>query len=150
MAEECTATAAADAAKEGEEEKENGKKDMAMAKVPFHGLFKYADSTDIVLMLVGLVGALGNGMSMVVMTIVFGQMIDAFGAATPETIVHRVNKVQPSTSHCLLARGVMLDDDWREAGYSYSIFISQISPETGYDILRCRNDDWTSSLQYII
>ena len=106
MAEECTATAAADAAKEGEEENENGKKDMAMAKVPFHGLFKYADSTDVVLMLVGLVGALGNGMSMVVMTIVFGQMIDAFGAATPETIVHQVNKVQPSTSHCLLACNV--------------------------------------------
>ena len=77
-----------------------------MAKVPFHGLFKYADSTDVVLMLVGLVGSLGNGMSMVIMTIVFGQMIDAFGAATPDTIVHRVNKVQPSTSHCLQACNV--------------------------------------------
>jgi ATP-binding cassette subfamily B (MDR/TAP) protein 1 len=92
MAKESTSTAAADAVKGGEEDKENGKKDMAMAKVPFHGLFKYADSTDVMLMLVGMVGALGNGMSMVVMTIIFGQMIDAFGAATPDTIVHRVNK----------------------------------------------------------
>jgi ATP-binding cassette subfamily B (MDR/TAP) protein 1 len=95
MAKESTSTAAADAVKGGEEDKENGKKDMAMAKVPFHGLFKYADSTDVMLMLVGMVGALGSGMSMVVMTIIFGQMIDAFGAATPDTIVHRVNKVQP-------------------------------------------------------
>lgn len=100
MAEESAATAAADVVKGGEGE-ENGKKAMTMAKVPFYEVFKYADSTDVVLMLVGMVGALGNGMSMVIMTIIFGQMIDAFGAATPDTIGHRVNKVQPSTSHSL-------------------------------------------------
>ncbi|CAN6336918.1 unnamed protein product [Urochloa humidicola] len=93
MAEESTATPpAADAVKGGEEEKGNDKKDVAMDRVPFHELFKYADSTDLLLMLAGLVGALGNGMSMVLMTIIFGQMIDAYGAATPDTIVHRVSK----------------------------------------------------------
>jgi ATP-binding cassette subfamily B (MDR/TAP) protein 1 len=40
-----------------------------------------------------MVGALGNGMSMVIMTIIFGQMIDAFGGGTPDTIVPRVSKV---------------------------------------------------------
>uniref|UniRef100_A0A0A9C2H2 ABC transmembrane type-1 domain-containing protein n=1 Tax=Arundo donax TaxID=35708 RepID=A0A0A9C2H2_ARUDO len=69
-----------------------------MAKVPFYGLFKYADGTDVVLMLAGTVGALGSGMSMVVMTIIFGQMVDAFGGAAPDTILQRVNKVQPPHS----------------------------------------------------
>jgi ATP-binding cassette subfamily B (MDR/TAP) protein 1 len=95
MTEESASTAAAaDAVKGGEGEKENGKKDMTMAKVPLHELFKYGDSTDVVLMLIGMVAALGNGMSMVIMTIVFGQMVDAFGATTPDTILHHVNKVQ--------------------------------------------------------
>lgn len=88
-----TATAAADAVKGGEEawEEENGM--ATMAKVPFHGLFMYADSTDVVLMLVGMVGALANGMSMVVMSVIFGRMINAFGGATQDTVVHRVSKV---------------------------------------------------------
>ena len=77
----------------GGEKEESGEKMVAMAKVPFHSMFKYADRTDVLLMLVGMVGALGNGMSMVIMTIIFGQMIDAFGGATPDTIVPRVNKV---------------------------------------------------------
>ncbi|CAL4909399.1 unnamed protein product [Urochloa decumbens] len=92
MAEESATTPAADAVMGGKEEKENGKKDVTVIRVPFHELFKYADITDAVLMLAGLVGALGNGMSMVLMTIVFGQMIDAFGASIPDTIVHRVSK----------------------------------------------------------
>ncbi|XP_066365592.1 ABC transporter B family member 9-like [Miscanthus floridulus] len=76
----------------GGEKEESGEKMVAMAKVPFHSMFKYADRTDVLLMLVGMVGALGNGMSMVIMTIIFGQMIDAFGGATPDTIVPRVSK----------------------------------------------------------
>ncbi|OEL38177.1 ABC transporter B family member 11 [Dichanthelium oligosanthes] len=96
MAEEGAAKAAAGAVKKGgeeEKEKENGKEDMAMAsKVPFHELFKYADGTDAMVMLVGLVAALGNGMSMVMITVIFGQMVDAFGAATPDNVVPRVNK----------------------------------------------------------
>lgn len=82
---------------EGREE-ENGSKKMAKAgKVPFHDLFKNADAMDVVLMLVGTVSALASGMSQVVMAIIFGQMVDAFGGATPGTILPRVNKV-PSAS----------------------------------------------------
>ena len=77
----------------GRKEEENGEKMMTMAKVPFHSMFKYADRTDVLLMLVGMVGALGNGMSMAIITIIYGQMVDAFGGATPDTIVPRVSKV---------------------------------------------------------
>uniref|UniRef100_K3ZCK0 MDR-like ABC transporter n=2 Tax=Setaria italica TaxID=4555 RepID=K3ZCK0_SETIT len=121
MAEESAATAAADVVKGGEGE-ENGKKAMTMAKVPFYEVFKYADSTDVVLMLVGMVGALGNGMSMVIMTIIFGQMIDAFGAATPDTIGHRVNK----KIDLLKLKMILLS---QTPGFS-SISVSYISADT--------------------
>nr|CAB3464562.1 unnamed protein product [Digitaria exilis] len=93
-AEESTATAAADAGKPGKGSEEEREKGTATTtdKVPFHGLFMYADRTDAVLMLAGMVGAVGNGMSMVVITVIFGQMVNAFGAATPGNILHRVSK----------------------------------------------------------
>jgi ATP-binding cassette subfamily B (MDR/TAP) protein 1 len=93
MAEERVAKASAGDVVKGGKEEENGEKMVTMAKAPFHSMFKYADRTDVLLMLVGMVGALGNGMSMVIMTIIFGQMIDAFGGGTPDTIVPRVSKV---------------------------------------------------------
>ncbi|KAM0921567.1 hypothetical protein ACQ4PT_006759 [Festuca glaucescens] len=73
---------------------EKGRKKMTKGgKAPFHDMFKNADVTDMVLMLVGTVAAVASGMSQVVMTIIFGRMIDAFGGATPDTILPRVNKV---------------------------------------------------------
>lgn len=57
------------------------------------GLFKNADAADVALMLVGTVAALASGMSQVVMSIIFGRMVDAFGGATPDTILPRVDKV---------------------------------------------------------
>lgn len=95
MGEESVAKASAGDAVKGRKAEESGEKMVTMAKVPFHSMFKYADRTDVLLMLAGMVGALGNGMSMVVMTIIFGQMVDAFGGATPDTIVPRVSKVLP-------------------------------------------------------
>ncbi|CAN6336919.1 unnamed protein product [Urochloa humidicola] len=62
-------------------------------RVKFHELFKYADSTDMVLMLVGMVSAVASGVSQAIMMIIFGQLITAFGDATHETVLHRVNKV---------------------------------------------------------
>jgi len=58
-------------------------------RVKFHELFKYADSTDMVLMLVGVVSAVASGVSQAIMMIIFGQVITAFGDGTPETILHR-------------------------------------------------------------
>lgn len=93
------ATDAGKGGEEGEKGKgENGMTTTVAAKVPFHGLFMYADSTDVVLMLAGMVGALANGMSMVVMSVIFGQMVNAFGGATQDNVVHRVSKVRSSAS----------------------------------------------------
>nr|CDM83826.1 unnamed protein product [Triticum aestivum] len=43
-------------------------------------------------MLVGTLAALANGVSQPLMTVIFGDMIDAFGGATSDNVLHRVNK----------------------------------------------------------
>ncbi|KAG6704289.1 hypothetical protein I3842_07G128600 [Carya illinoinensis] len=45
--------------------------------VPFLKLFSFADSSDIFLMIVGTIGAIGNGLGLPLSTILFGQMISA-------------------------------------------------------------------------
>jgi ATP-binding cassette subfamily B (MDR/TAP) protein 1 len=65
-------------------------------RVSFTGMLRYADGTDLLLMLVGTAAALGNGVSQPLMTIIFGDLIDAFGGATTGNVLDRVNKVIPS------------------------------------------------------
>ncbi|XP_020195674.1 ABC transporter B family member 5 [Aegilops tauschii subsp. strangulata] len=89
-----TNNARADGVVKGGEEEEKGRKKMTKGgKASFHDLFKNADAADVVLMLVGTVAALASGMSQVVMSIIFGRMVDAFGGATRDTILPRVDKV---------------------------------------------------------
>ena len=65
-------------------------------RVPYYKLFSFADSTDIVLMIVGTLGAIGNGMGMPLMTLLFGQMINSFGYYQySDDIVSQVSKVKP-------------------------------------------------------
>ncbi|XP_027347109.1 ABC transporter B family member 11-like [Abrus precatorius] len=62
--------------------------------VPFYKLFSFADSLDRALMFVGTIGAIANGLTTPLMTVVFGNLIDAFGGHTnPEEVVHDVSKV---------------------------------------------------------
>ncbi|XP_068664909.1 ABC transporter B family member 9-like [Aristolochia californica] len=80
-------------------EKENGTKAEGEAdpgtgqKVPFHKLFSFADSLDVVLMTVGTLGAAANGVAMPLMTVVFGQLIDTFGDANQNNVVREITKV---------------------------------------------------------
>lgn len=90
--EEASTARAADGDKRGKEE--NDRRMAKDGKVAFHHLFEYADSTDVALMLVGTIASLASGMSQVIMTIIFGQMVDAFGKSSPGNILHQVNKVQ--------------------------------------------------------
>jgi hypothetical protein len=75
--------------------------------VPFFKLFSYADSFDLLLMGVGTVGAIANGLAMPLMTIVFGSLTNAFGnnQSDNSVLVHAVSKVRvpslPSRSLCL-------------------------------------------------
>jgi len=67
--------------------------------VPLYKLFSFADPLDRLLMFVGTVGAIGNGISMPLMTLIFGSMINAFGgSSSTEEVVDEVSKVIQSSS----------------------------------------------------
>ena len=63
--------------------------------VPFLKLFSFADSTDMFLMIIGTIGAIGNGLCLPLMTVFFGELTDSFGQ-TPNTkdVVRVVSKVK--------------------------------------------------------
>ncbi|CDY25095.1 BnaC06g18370D [Brassica napus] len=64
---------------EKEAKTESVRKDEKTKTVPFHKLFAFADSFDIILMILGTIGAVGNGLGFPIMTILFGDVIDVFG-----------------------------------------------------------------------
>ncbi|XP_035548260.1 ABC transporter B family member 11-like isoform X2 [Juglans regia] len=62
--------------------------------VPYYKLFSFADSLDYLLMFVGTVAAVGSGISMPFMTIIFGDTIDSFGGTVnTKDVVHEVSKM---------------------------------------------------------
>lgn len=63
--------------------------------VSFYKLFSYADRWDYMLMIVGSIGAIGNGVSMPLMTLIFGDLTNAFGnnQNNLSVVVHAVSKV---------------------------------------------------------
>ncbi|OMO70910.1 ABC transporter B family member 11, partial [Corchorus olitorius] len=63
---------------EGKQDSES-KIQVTYQRVPFYKLFAFADSTDKLLMMMGTIGGIGNGVCMPIMTILFGDLIDSFG-----------------------------------------------------------------------
>ncbi|KAJ6400886.1 hypothetical protein OIU84_016333 [Salix udensis] len=89
---------------EGEEKSSGGrgdqqkpgksKGDEETKTVPFLKLFSFADSTDILLMILGTIGAVGNGASFPIMSILFGDLINSFGQnQNGKEVVHLISKV---------------------------------------------------------
>ncbi|KAJ9171655.1 hypothetical protein P3X46_014987 [Hevea brasiliensis] len=78
---------------ENSQETKKSKEDEKTNSVPFHKLFSFADSIDILLMIVGTIGAVGNGISLPLMTVFLGNTINAFGENQNEYVVHVVSKV---------------------------------------------------------
>lgn len=64
-------------AMEGEKSKKSKVKDE---KVPFYKLFSFADRKDIGLMTVGTISAVANGLTQPILTLLFGQIVNAFGS----------------------------------------------------------------------
>ncbi|KAL1196719.1 ABC transporter B family member 11 [Cardamine amara subsp. amara] len=81
--------------KEGEEEETKKEKgDEKPKTVPFYKLFAFADSVDVFLMICGSIGAIGNGLCLPLMTLLFGDLIDSFGQnQNNKDIVDVVSKV---------------------------------------------------------
>ncbi|KAK7843585.1 abc transporter b family member 11 [Quercus suber] len=77
-----------------QEDSKKSKEDEKTNTVPFRKLFSFADSTDILLMILGTIGAVGNGICMPLMTVLFGDLINSFGQnQNSPNIVATVSKV---------------------------------------------------------
>ncbi|KAF8401217.1 hypothetical protein HHK36_012146 [Tetracentron sinense] len=75
--------------------------------VPYYKLFSFADTTDYVLMFVGTINAIGNGFCMPLMTVLLGELINAFGKTTnTKDVVHEVSKVSLKFVYLAVGSGV--------------------------------------------
>ncbi|PPD73224.1 hypothetical protein GOBAR_DD29846 [Gossypium barbadense] len=100
---------------------ETSKGDEKTNTVPFHKLFVFADSTDILLMNVGTVGAVGNGLCMPLMTILFGDLVNAFGQnQSNNQVVHVVSKVSLKFVYLAVGAGVAAFLQIKEAWTCFS------------------------------
>nr|CAB3464564.1 unnamed protein product [Digitaria exilis] len=68
-----------------EEEEEKG------VGLGLHRLFRFADGADAALMAAGAVGAVASGVAQPLMTLVFGDVVDAFGSGSRHDVLHRVS-----------------------------------------------------------
>ncbi|KAL5538774.1 hypothetical protein UlMin_043914 [Ulmus minor] len=82
-----------DAEKIEKKEETSKRKEESTNTVPYYKLFSFADSMDYLLMFVGIISAVGNGLAMPLMTVIFGTMVDSFGSSTDEKeVVKQVSK----------------------------------------------------------
>ncbi|XP_002519757.2 ABC transporter B family member 9 [Ricinus communis] len=75
-------------------------------KVPIYKLFAFADRLDMVLMIVGTVSAIGNGLAQPLMTLLFGQLINSFGTTDPSNVVHEVSKLSLKLVYLAIGSGI--------------------------------------------
>lgn len=95
-------------------EENNSEEKKPDKKVPFFMLFSFADKTDIILMILGTIGGIGNGSCLPIMTILFGDMINSFGSnQNNNDIVDIISKVQQITHICCLLLSSSSDQNWK-------------------------------------
>ena len=77
-----------------QQETVKSKGDEETKTVPFLKLFSFADSTDILLVILGTIGAVGNGASFPIMSILFGDLVNSFGQnQNSKEVVDLISKV---------------------------------------------------------
>ncbi|KAE8008384.1 hypothetical protein FH972_004903 [Carpinus fangiana] len=77
-----------------QEDSEKNKENQNTKTVSFLKLFSFVDSKDVILMIVGTIGGIANGLGLPIMTILFGEMINVFGSnQNGQEVVRVVSKV---------------------------------------------------------
>ncbi|CAK9201386.1 unnamed protein product [Sphagnum troendelagicum] len=82
-----------------EEEGDQKKKSKVPARgaqvAPYFKLFSFADPLDYLLMILGTIGSIGNGMTLPIMTLILGGLINAFGDNQNDNqqVIHAVSKM---------------------------------------------------------
>nr|DAD32947.1 TPA_asm: hypothetical protein HUJ06_011798 [Nelumbo nucifera] len=75
--------------------------------VPYYKLFSFADSIDVTLMIVGTITAIANGISLPLMTVLFGQIVDSFrDTLGTKNVVHEISKVCLNLVYLAVGAGV--------------------------------------------
>ncbi|KAI3905371.1 hypothetical protein MKX01_040062, partial [Papaver californicum] len=72
-------------------EEKKGEKEV-IHTVPFYKLFAFADSKDVMLIVIGTIAAVVNGVAMPLMTVLLGDLIDSFGQSDNKDTVRVVSK----------------------------------------------------------
>jgi len=65
-------------------------------RIAFYKLFTFADRYDIVLMVIGTLSAMANGLTQPFMSILMGQLINVFGFSDHDHVFKEVSKVRTS------------------------------------------------------
>ncbi|XP_074355611.1 ABC transporter B family member 21-like [Apium graveolens] len=84
------------------------KKETEIAKlVPFYKLFSFADPTDVILMIVGTISAIGNGMCLPMFSILLGESAEAYGRnQSNNQTVEKVSKVSLKFVYLAIGAGL--------------------------------------------
>ncbi|KAK4407429.1 ABC transporter B family member 11 [Sesamum angolense] len=78
-----------------------------VSKVPYYKLFSFADPADYALMVVGMITAVGSGLCLPLMTLLFGELANSFGQnAETKRVVSEVSKVSLKYVYLALGSGV--------------------------------------------
>ncbi|XP_050230996.1 ABC transporter B family member 9 [Mercurialis annua] len=80
--------------------------DEGNQKVAIYKLFAFADKLDKILMIVGSVAALANGLAQPLMTLIFGQLINSFGTSDPSGVVHQVSQLSLKLVYLAIGSGI--------------------------------------------
>ncbi|XP_031271465.1 ABC transporter B family member 11-like [Pistacia vera] len=83
-------------------------KEESTNKLPYYKLYSFANFTDFVLIGVGTIGAIGNGMCMPLMTLIFGNLVNAYGEnEDTKKVVDEVSKVSLNFVFLAIAAGAL-------------------------------------------
>ncbi|XP_038701228.1 ABC transporter B family member 9-like isoform X2 [Tripterygium wilfordii] len=93
--------------KEEELELELEEEEEKVQKVTFYKLFGFADRLDVVMIVIGTICAIGNGLSQPMMTIVLGQLIDNFGSANSSNVLDQVSQVSLNFVYLAIATAIL-------------------------------------------
>ncbi|XP_059629369.1 ABC transporter B family member 11-like isoform X1 [Cornus florida] len=85
---------------------EKSKEEESTNTVPFFKLFSFADSADVMLMIAGTIGAIANGLSVPLVSILFGDLTNSFGQnQNSKDVVSLVSKVSLKFVYLALGSG---------------------------------------------
>ncbi|KAJ0014347.1 hypothetical protein Pint_20697 [Pistacia integerrima] len=83
-------------------------KEESTNKLPYYKLYSFANFTDFLLIGVGTIGAIGNGMCMPFMTLLFGELVNAYGEnEDTKKVVDEVSKVSLDFVFLAIAAGAL-------------------------------------------